>query len=175
MSNEVVIRVTKQSDLPSLQTLYHEAFYVENLFPLVVELLSDKQEALNLSAVKDGALIGHIAFTQCHASPENISLALLGPIAVLRKYQRQGIGSLMIKTGFNILKKRGVNKILVLGDPNYYGHIGFTEETSIRPPYSIPEKWKRAWQSITITDYSVSPSGQLKVTKAWQRQELWSE
>ncbi len=173
--DQIIVRETEQKDIALLKILYRRAFVEENLFPLVIELLDDKRNTLNLSAVYDSDILGHIAFTQCHASPENITLALLGPMAVLPKYQRNGIGSTMIKKGFNMLKKKRVNKILVLGDPNYYSRFGFTEEINIQPSYSIPKEWKPAWQSVMITDCFTPPSGKLIVPKAWQRQELWSD
>lgn len=175
LNDGIIIRETEDNDITSLKMLYLKAFEDENLFPLVVDLLNDKQKSLNLSAVCDGVLLGHIAFTQCHALPENISLALLGPMAVLPKYQRKGIGSTLIKAGFDMLKKKRINKILVLGDPKYYGRFGFVEEINIQPAYSVPEEWKSAWQSIDIIDCSPTPLGKLKVPKAWRRKKLWSE
>jgi hypothetical protein len=43
-----------------------------------------------------------------------------------------------------------VGKVLVLGDPAYYGRFGFAKETAIQPPYPLPEAWDGAWQSLVL-------------------------
>jgi len=175
MHSKIIIRHTEQDDQPSLETLYREAFSEEDLFPLVQELLADTQNTTHLSAILDGAVVGHIAFTKCHATPEDVPLALLGPMAVLPAQQKQGIGSRLIQEGITILREQAVVKLLVLGDPNYYGRSGFVQEQDIEPAYPIPEAWKPAWQSIMLSDRAASASGLLQVPAPWQRPELWSE
>ncbi|MCH2037265.1 MAG: N-acetyltransferase [Rickettsiales bacterium] len=170
-----MIRKTEQGDISSLETLYQEAFPEEDLWMLVTELLKDEQHTLTLSALQEDVLVGHIMFTRCHAQPEHIPLVLLGPMAVLPTFQRQGIGGRLIEEGLTRLRQEYIAKIFVLGDPNYYSRSGFTEESSVLPAYSIPEEWKPAWQSIELTDCSTPLAGKLNVTKPWQRKELWSE
>lgn len=173
MNTEIIIRETEQADIASLETLYREAFTEEELFPLVRELLNDTKNTLHLSAFKDGALVGHIVFTRCHATQEEMLLALLGPMAVLPDHQKQGIGSKMIAAGFDRLRTQAIAKVLVLGDPNFYSRSGFSEESNITTPYSIPKEWKSAWQSISLSDGVIS--GKLQVPLPWRRPELWSE
>lgn len=175
MSETITIRVTESSDLPALKTLYNQAFDEEDLFPLVTELLDDARNTLHLTAVMDDKPVAHIAFTKCHASPENIPLSLLGPMAVLPEYQKQGIGSQLIAEGFEHLKGQGSAKVLVLGDPNFYGRSGFIEEPDIEPAYPIPEEYVPGWQSISLSDGALAISGRLQVTKPWQKPKLWSE
>lgn len=175
MHSKIIIRHTEQDDQSSLKTLYRGAFSEEDLFPLVQELLADAQNTTHLSAVVDDAVVGHTAFTKCHATPEDVPLALLGPMAVLPAQQKLGIGSRLIQEGITILREQAVVKLLVLGDPNYYGRSVFMQEQSIEPAYPIPAEWKPAWQSIILSDGTASPSGSLQVPSPWQRPELWSE
>lgn len=171
----LTIRQTEQADSTSLETLYREAFTEEDLLPLITELLNDRQNTLHLSALKNGHLVGHIALTRCNASPDTIPLSLLGPMAVMPDCQRQGIGGSLIKEGFNLLKGDSVAKVLVLGDPNFYGRTGFVVEHDIKPAYAIPKHYETGWQSILLSDSPISVSGRLNVTKPWQREDLWSE
>ncbi|GJM03715.1 MAG: hypothetical protein DHS20C08_22160 [Rhodomicrobium sp.] len=173
MNIKTSIRETIQSDITSLKILYKKAFTDEDLFPLVTELLNDKQNTFMLSALHDGDLVGHIAFTKCHAKPSEIALSLLGPMAVLPLYQGKGIGTDLIKEGFNHLKKSGVEKAIVFGDPNFYGRSGFTIESNIEPAYSIAEEYIPGWQSISFSNTASAVSGKLQVTRPWQRQDLW--
>jgi putative acetyltransferase len=176
MNNKIIVSKTQLNDIPKLETLYKEAFVDEDLFPLVVELLGDTQNSLHLSAkTSNGELVGHIAFTKCYTSPEQINLSLLGPMAVLPSYQRQGVGKKLIQKGLSTLKQAGIIKVLVLGDPNYYSRSGFATECSVEPAYKIPDEWKTAWQSISLQSLGLPPSGKLNVTTPWQRRQLWSD
>lgn len=175
MNKNIIIRNTESGDIPSLATLYQEAFEEEVLFPLVTELLDDAQNTIHLTAVMDDKPVGHVTFTKCHASPEHIELYLLGPMAVFPNYQKQGIGSKLIAAGFEKLKSQGVARVLVLGDPNFYGKSGFIIESSVEPAYPIPEDYVPGWQSISFLDDAPKISGKLQVTKPWQKPELWSE
>ena len=173
--DNLTIRQTEHGDSPSLEILYRSAFAEEDLFPLVTELLNDRQNTLNLSALKNGHLVGQIAFTRCNSLPDTVPLSLLGPMAVMPDCQRQGIGGQLIQEGFSRLKSSGIAKVLVLGDPDYYSRFGFIKESNIMPAYTIPEHYEPGWQSIVLSDSPVSVSGKLSVTKPWQREELWSE
>lgn len=176
MNNKIIVSKTQLNDISKLEALYKEAFVEEDLFPLVAELLCDKQNSLHLSAkTNNDELVGHIAFTKCYTSPEQINLSLLGPMAVLPKYQRQGIGRNLILEGLSILKQGGIIKVLVLGDPNYYSISGFATECSVEPAYKIPDEWKTAWQSISLQTGVRSLSGKLNVTTPWKRRDLWSD
>lgn len=175
MSAKLSIRKTKTDDVSALQSLYQMAFTDEDLFPLVTELMQDGENTLLLSAITNERLVGHIVFTRCHASPPDVPLALLGPMAVLPDQQKQGIGSRLIQEGITILREQAVVKLLVLGDPNYYGRSGFTAEPHISTPYSIPEEWKPAWQSLALVQDAAFPSSTLHVPPAWQQPALWSE
>lgn len=174
MDQKILIRRTGQTDIPAIEILYHRAFADEDLFPLVIALLEDEQNTRMLCAVSDGLVIGHIAFTKCHAMPKNIPLSLLGPLAVLPDWQRQGVGSRLIAEGFSFLKTDGIAKILVLGDPDFYHRAGFAQEQNIRPPFTIPPQWKSAWQSVALTDFPATPTGKLKVSHPWQHRKLWA-
>lgn len=173
--NEIKIRATESGDIPLLEKLYQEAFEEEVLFPLVTELLDDAQNTLHLTAVMDDKPVGHITFTKCHASPEHVPLYLLGPMAVFPHCQKQGIGSQLIAAGFERLKTQGVMKVLVLGDPNFYGKSGFITESGVEPAYPIPEDYVPGWQSISFLDNAPKVFGKLQVTKPWQKVELWSD
>lgn len=175
MNEKLTIRETTRDDVASLKTLYREAFDEEDLFPLVTELLDDTQNTLHLTAVMNDKPVGHIIFTKCHASPEHVPLSLLGPMAVLPECQKQGIGSKLIAAGFEQLKVQKIAKVLVLGDPNFYGRSGFVEEPNIEPAYPIPEEYVPGWQSISLSDGAHAISGRLQVTKPWQKPKLWSE
>lgn len=171
----ISIRQDTDKDKADVLALYPAAFPEEDLVPLVQDLLEADEEVISLVAESDGSIVGHAALTVCGVEEVVGKAALLGPIAVSPKMQKQGIGSSLINEGLEMLKTEGVLKVLVLGDPNYYSRFGFREETSVMTPYPIPAEWAGAWQSLNLNEDGAKLTGTLVVPKMWQREKLWSE
>jgi len=51
----------------------------------------------------------------------------LPPWQFLPEFQRQGVGTGLVKAGIEILKKSGCPFIIVLGHPEYYPRFGFEQ------------------------------------------------
>jgi putative acetyltransferase len=49
----------------------------------------------------------------------------LGPIGVLPERQGHGIGSALIRAGFDEARSRGEIAVMLLGDPSFYSQFGF--------------------------------------------------
>ena len=174
MTAEISYRRSLEADRPGLEKLYSAAFPDEDLLPLVRELLLDPALALSLVAVIADEICGHVSFTACSLEgEESYKIALLAPLAVLPARQKAGIGSALVRTGHRLLAKDGVNEVLVLGDPGYYGRFGFTPSQRIEPPYPVPDDWRSGWQSLILADSATLPSGRLVVPEPWRRRELW--
>ena len=113
-------------------------------------------------------------FTLCGLAGSSFRAALLGPLAVAPAWQRQGIGSAIVRAGLQRLKDADVDLVCVLGDPAYYGRFGFVPETLVEPPFSLPAEWGGAWQSHYLGDTTVSGSGKLTVPPQWLQPAVWS-
>jgi putative acetyltransferase len=120
-------------------------------------------------------------------------VALLGPLCVSPSRQGRGYGSLLVREGIRRMTAAGrrTKRILVLGSPNYYGRFGFRVDDGhrIQAPYPMPEKYRRAWQSLTLQpssgggggggrggpehDNSLG-AGTLVVPKPWRNESLWT-
>lgn len=174
MSEPVEIRESGQDDQASIDNLYPDAFPEEDLLPLVRALLRDPPSVLSLVALFDGSVVGHAIFTRCGIAERTDQVALLGPLAVATIWQRQGIGGKIVQAGLQRLKKAGMSKVCVLGDPDYYGRFGFEPETGIVPPYPLPREWRGAWQGLTLRKTEPPLCGQLSVPKPWLRPGLWA-
>ncbi len=77
-------------------------------------------------------------------SPVQISLGEknwygLGPISVAPNKQGHGIGSLLINSSLEKLKKSGAKGCVVLGDPKYYSRFGFKESPDLKLAGVTPE------------------------------------
>jgi putative acetyltransferase len=80
---------------------------------------------ISLVAESDGRVVGHIAFSPVTISDGSLNWYGLGPISVLPQYQKQGIGTSLIKEGLLLLKSLGGQGCVLVGDPNYYKRFGF--------------------------------------------------
>jgi len=161
-------------DLENLRQLYLDAFPDEDLSPLVSELLGGTAPVLSLVATFGGEAVGHVVFTNCTVEPGGNPIALLGPLCVTPEHQKGGIGSKLVRTGFDHLKAT-VAQVMVLGDPQYYGRFGFKADRLVEPPCPIPAEWRDAWQSVQLDDRSATASGRLIVPDAWNDPALWSD
>lgn len=174
MAGNFSIRASKPSDLEGLEQLYGLAFPDQDLIPLLRDLLNSKDSVvLTNVATCERKLVGHIAFTLCLVSDSDAPLYLLGPLAVAPEFQGQGVGSQLVRSGLELLHRKGAQCVLVLGDPAYYTRFGFQQEDRILAPHDLPEQWIAAWQSVSLCSEIGLHSGRLKVPKPWQPQALW--
>lgn len=167
----MIFRESTTEDLQSLERIYPAAFPDEDLLPVVRSLLTGSVDVLSLVAEDNGKVVGHVAFTIC--SVDAVSVGLLAPLCVDPAQHKQGIGSALVREGFKRLQERAIDKVLVLGDPAYYGRFGFASERTIRAPYPMPEDWADAWQSVSLGTRSEQIEGPLIVPDVWQDASLW--
>ncbi len=95
--------------------------------------------ALSLVAVSGHEIIGHVA-----VSPVTVSIATgewfgLGPISVLPRFQRQGIGSRLMESALSHLQGKGARGCVLVGDPQFYGRFGFRSDPALIVPGVPPE------------------------------------
>ncbi|MBO6757018.1 MAG: N-acetyltransferase [Roseibium sp.] len=172
MTRPYLIRESEAGDKEAFVTLYRAAFPKEDLVPFIQKLLDERSGVVSLVAVIDGELAGHVAFTMCGVDGGPGQPALLGPLCVSPDHQRTGIGSALVRRGFEVLRGQGINQIQVLGDPNYYQRFGFRSDDRLAPPFPLPEEWRDAWQSVRIGRQEPL-SGTLVVPAPWQHRKLW--
>ncbi|MEP3049313.1 MAG: N-acetyltransferase [Roseibium sp.] len=173
MNDFGTIRESRSSDLDALMKLYPAAFPDEDLRPIVRSLLSDEIDVLSLVATKNDTVVGHVAFTPCTAGESEAPVAMLAPLCVSPSLHKQGIGSALVRQGFQQLREKKIPHVTVLGDPAYYHRFGFRPDKTIAPPYPMEAEWVDAWQSMSLIDTAVPPTGQINVPDLWKRAELW--
>ena len=174
MSEKLEIRESRRDETAAIESLYPEAFPDENLLPLVRDLLNDSAVAISLVGTIDTQIAGHTIFTKCGVAGNSVNAALLGPLAVAPAWQRQGIGSAIVRFGLRRPKGEDVDRVFVLGDPAYYGRLGFLPESLVEPPFPLPAEWDGAWQSQDLGETTTPCVGKLSVPPQWLQPTLWT-
>ena len=87
--------------------------------------------ALSLVGEADGRVVGHIAFSPVTMADGTPHWFGLGPVSVLPAYQRQGIGTALIREGLARLKNLNAKGCCLVGHPQYYGRFGFENITGL--------------------------------------------
>jgi putative acetyltransferase len=134
------IRVEETADWSAVYAIYEAAFGQVIEADLVHRMHDDGDLILSLMASADKPA-GHIAFSPLilHETSD-VKGCVLAPLAVSPAFQKQGVGSLLIRRGLGRLKADGYDLVVVLGDPNYYVRFGFTPRLArrLKTPYDGP-------------------------------------
>lgn len=174
MSEKLEIRDSNPDDSATIESLYAKAFPEEDLVPLVRDLSNDTAVAISLIGTIDEQIVGHAILTKCGVAGSSAEVALLGPLAVAPEWQRQGIGGAIVRAGLQRLEDADVELVCVLGDPAYYGRLGFLPESLVEPPYPLPDEWAGAWQSQKLGEPTTRRAGKLSVPRQWHHPALWA-
>jgi putative acetyltransferase len=132
----MIIRNETISDIDSISEVTITAFqslqisnHTEQF--IISALRSANALTISLVAEVDGQVVGHIAFSPVTISDGSLDWYGLGPISVLPKYQKQGIGKSLVNEGLSLLKTLGSKGCALVGDPVYYKRFGFRNIPSL--------------------------------------------
>ncbi len=123
----ITIRIENQEDVLQVRTLNEQAFEQPAEANIVDTLRQACPEYLSLVAEDGKIIVGHILFTPVVIEDPGRTVQGMGlaPMAVKPDRQRQGIGSMLLKRGLQILRDQGCPFVVVLGHPEYYPRFGF--------------------------------------------------
>jgi putative acetyltransferase len=111
---------------------------------VVDKLRQNCPDLLSLVAVMDNRVVGHILFSPATIQGRDGTLHGMGlaPMGVLPEYQRQGIGSQLVRTGITELKNGRCPFVIVLGHAEYYPRFGFERASAhgIRSEWDVPDE-----------------------------------
>nr|WP_026104006.1 N-acetyltransferase [Anabaena sp. PCC 7108] len=137
------IRCETPSDYPAIAEVNTLAFQGETEAKLIEKIrLSDRYiPELSLVAEIKGKIIGHILYSYIDlVGKETLSVLGLAPLAVHPEFQKQGIGSTLVKASLEIADTRGDAIVIVLGHPAFYTRFGFLPSVNyqIESPFPVP-------------------------------------
>ncbi len=119
-----VIRPERPGDAAAIHAVHAAAFPTAAEALLVEALRAAGRLAVSLVAERDGAVIGHVAFSPVTVDGAADGLGL-APLAVLPARQRQGVGGRLVAAGLTAAANAGAGFVVVLGEPHYYARFGF--------------------------------------------------
>ena len=148
---EVSIRQEVKSDHPIVFNLIEEAFAQEKQSDhreqfLVVRLRKSNSfiPELSLIAEKGKEIIGHLLMTKIQITNEvdTFESLALAPVCVIPKYQKKGIGTLLIKHAHIVARELGYKSVVLIGHSKYYPRFGYklTKEYNIDLPFEAPDE-----------------------------------
>lgn len=171
------IRPFQPADAPGLRDLLTAAFPEEDLAPLVEALRADPTaEPVELVA-GDAEPTGHILFTRVTVEgAAEVRASILSPLSVAPGSRGLGLGSALVHTGLEYLRSRGDDLCLVLGDPAYYGRLGFTAAAAreLAAPHPLPEAYAGAWQATWLTEPRTA-AGTIRPAAPLAPRSLWTD
>lgn len=126
-----VIRPQFPGDAAVLHALHRAAFERDLEADLAATLARDG-DVLPSSriALVDGDVVGSVVASRAWVG--DVEVVALGPVSVLPAWQRQGIGSRLVRAV--VAAAPGAPLFALLGSPSYYGRLGFAPDPRVTPP-----------------------------------------
>lgn len=134
----MIIREERPEDYDSILKLTYQAFLTLD-YPgrqrmdehfLVSLLRGSKSVIPELCFVAEygGEIAGHILYVKSevrHADGTITKTITFGPLSVLPKYHRQGIGAALVRHSLEKAREIGISAVVIVGVPDYYPKLGF--------------------------------------------------
>jgi putative acetyltransferase len=140
MEATVSIRKERLGDIEQIRAVNIRAFSQTSEADVIDILRKACPEFVSMVAIKDDRLVGHILFTPAVIDAKEKCVVGMGlaPLAVLPDFQRQGIGSRLMRSGLEVMRLARWPFVLVLGHPGYYPRFGFVPASK----YGIISEYK---------------------------------
>jgi putative acetyltransferase len=165
----IVVRDELPGDRQAIRTVVRLAFGRDDEADLVDALRDGGFVRASLVAEVERVVVGHILFSDLPIVGETgaVPALALAPLAVLPEYQRQGIGSQLIRTALDTCRAQSHGIVVVLGHPHFYQKFGFSSELarplespfSGKPSFMAAELIRGALKGVTGKVRYASPFG----------------
>jgi putative acetyltransferase len=137
------IRIENENDESGVYAVNASAFETPAEAKLVDVLRLQANPVISLVAEHEGKIVGHIMFSAMtfQQHPE-LRIMGLGPMAVSPDFQRQDIGSQLVRAGLKLCTQSGTEAVFVLGHPAFYPRFGFLPAAgfAIKSEYDVPHE-----------------------------------
>ena len=136
----MLVRSERPENRAAIRLVNEEAFGRLDEADLVDRLRAQRVVLASFVAEAEGMIAGHILFSRMsiETTYKPIAAVALAPLAVIPRFQRQGIGTMLMAHGLDWLRAQDEQIILVLGHPAYYQRFGFSTDKArlIESPFN---------------------------------------
>jgi len=131
---DITIRRETKKDYLLVEKMIREAFWNvykpkcdEHYLTHLLRTHEDYLPELTRIALYQGQVVGAIFYakSQIVTKETRHDVITFGPLAVHPEFQRQGIGTILMRETIHLAKKLGYKAIIIYGEPNYYPKHGF--------------------------------------------------
>jgi putative acetyltransferase len=173
------IREATQDDAENIKNLHLQAFddsEAQMVSDLAVNLLNENNpvKIISLVAIKKNEIVGHTAFSPVFYESTNEHFGyILAPLAVAPKFQKNKIGSSLVKYGLGAISKVGKFIVFVYGDPQYYSRFCFKTDLAknFLPPYTL--QFPEGWHALNTNSAVFSEGGSITCVDSLNEPKLW--
>jgi putative acetyltransferase len=173
----VDVRAEETSDWSAVRAVHLAAFGADR--KVVGDLVDDlrgavaRGEGLSLVAEERDQVVGHVLFSPSllDAPKRLVSVQVLSPIGVVPAFQKQGVGTALVRHGLELLIGRNVPLVFLEGPPAYYSRFGFRPAADLgfrKPSLRIPDA---AFQVLRLPTYESWMTGTLVYHEAFWRHD----
>ena len=130
--SEILVRQATASDSSAIREINEAAFKRKDEADLVEAITASRHFVPELSLVAEYQFTkaGYVLFSKVNLENSQAdNILALAPVSVMPEYQRNGVGSKLIKFGITRSNELGFPLITVLGDPGYYSRFNFVLAT----------------------------------------------
>lgn len=141
MKQNHIIRLERESDYHTVETLTREAFwnvyqpgctehYVLHCYRSNPDFIPDLDFVMEV----DGTLIGHVMFSKAEIVSDDgrsVPIVTFGPISIAPDYKRQGYGLALLKHALSKARELGYGAVFMEGNIDFYGKAGFVLASSL--------------------------------------------
>ncbi len=156
-----MIRDLTVDDLRDVKYVFFNSFTGEEAlrtYPVISQIITKSPQIMSLCLgwEQEKRIVGAIAFTPAFFDIFSvISAYILASLAVHNTYQKNGITINLINKAKKDLSDKGIDALLVYGDPSYYGKYGFEVELGKHfiPPYKL--QYEFGWQALMLSSTQI--------------------
>ena len=137
----------------------HEAASPGDGTALLYRQLRDQGHLLHSIVAAEGRNVrGHAAFSRGFID-RTTPIVVVGPVAVVPDLQGRGLGTAMMGRGISDCRRTGEIAIFLLGDPAFYGRLGFdaAPAAAFTTPYAGP-----AFQALVLRAERLPAAGEIR-------------
>jgi putative acetyltransferase len=161
------VRLELPEDRAAIRRVHEAAFGQPDEADLVDALREggDLVPELCLVAERDGAVVGHIAFSRARLEGGEAVLAL-APVGVLPEHHGEGAGSALNRAALERAAETSFPLVVVLGHAGYYPRFGFepARPLGVLAPFDVPDE---NWMALRLPAYRPEARGTVRYADAF--------